>query len=144
MFSKACEYAIRCTIFIASKSQEGYRTDIKEIAEKINSPAAFTAKILQKLVKENIVHSIKGHNGGFEMTGDQLKLITVQHIVKAIDGDNTYNGCFMGLSQCSENKPCPLHHKYKQIRSDFKSMITTTTIEELVLGLKNGDSFLAV
>lgn len=40
---------------------------MKAIAEQINSPVAFTAKILQKLVKSNIVCSVKGKHGGFEI-----------------------------------------------------------------------------
>ena len=45
MFSKACEYGIKAAIFIATKSYEDKRVSPKEIAEKINSPQAFTAKI---------------------------------------------------------------------------------------------------
>ena len=59
MFSKACEYGIKAAIFIAINSYEGRRVSPKEIAEEINSPQAFTAKILQDLVRNNIVFSIK-------------------------------------------------------------------------------------
>jgi len=36
-----------------------------DIAEEIDSPTAFTAKILQQLVKNKVIHSIKGPHGGF-------------------------------------------------------------------------------
>ncbi len=144
MFSKACEYAVRCTIYIASQSQQGLRTDIKEIAKNIASPEAFTAKILQKLVREGLVTSVKGHGGGFEMTGQQINQVTVFHIVKAIDDDGTVTGCFMGLKQCSETHPCPMHERYKQVRSDFKQLLQDTKIQELLSGLKSGESFLMI
>lgn len=144
MFSKACEYAVRCTIYIASQSQQGLRTDIKEIAKKIDSPEAFTAKILQKLVREGLVTSVKGHGGGFEMTGNQINEITVFHIVKAIDNDGSVTGCFMGLKHCSETHPCPMHERYKQVRNDFKQLLQDTKIQELLSGLKSGESFLMV
>ena len=67
MFSKSCEYGIRATIFIATQSYLNNRTGIKDIAKKIDSPEAFTAKILQILVKANIIHSTKGVGGGFEI-----------------------------------------------------------------------------
>ena len=51
MFSKSCEYAIRATIFIASKCCEERRVGLKEISLAIDSPIAFTAKILQILSK---------------------------------------------------------------------------------------------
>lgn len=52
MFSKACEYGIRASILIASESVNGNRLGLITIAKKIDSPEAFTSKILQKLVKE--------------------------------------------------------------------------------------------
>mgnify|MGYP002795141008 FL=1 len=67
MFSKACEYGIRATIYIAMQSLEGFRVNLKEIAAAIDSPIAFTAKILQQLVKSNIVESVKGAKGGVQI-----------------------------------------------------------------------------
>ena len=64
MFSKTCEYAIRATIYIASESSAGKRCGIRDIARKIESPEPFTAKILQRLVKADIIKSIKGNGGG--------------------------------------------------------------------------------
>lgn len=46
MFSKTCEYGIRATIHIASKSLLGERVSLRDVTEAINSPVAFTAKIL--------------------------------------------------------------------------------------------------
>ena len=44
MFSKACEYGIKASIFIAINSRDGRRVSPKEIAKEIDSPQAFTAK----------------------------------------------------------------------------------------------------
>ena len=51
MFSKTCEYGIKATLFIAQMSQKGERVSLKDIASAIDSPSAFTAKILQTLSK---------------------------------------------------------------------------------------------
>ncbi len=65
MFSKTCEYAIRALIFVAQKSKNGGRTGIKEIANGIDSPEYFIAKILQDLSRKGFVQSAKGPTGGF-------------------------------------------------------------------------------
>ena len=66
MFSKTCEYGIRAAIFIASESYQNNRVGLRDIAEKIDSPEAFTAKILQQLTKDNrVVSSVRGPHGGF-------------------------------------------------------------------------------
>ena len=142
MFSKACEYGIRATIFIAAESLKNNRVGQKEIAEEIDSPVAFTAKILQKLVHRNIVSSAKGVGGGFSIDKNRLKEIRLVEIVEAIDGDSIFRGCGLGLSDCSEDHPCPVHDKFKSIRGELTVMLEDTTLEELALGIKSGNTFL--
>lgn len=142
MFSKACEYGIRASIFIAKNSFDGKRVSPKEIAAEIDSPQAFTAKILQALVKNNIVNSVKGAYGGFEIDKKDIALIKLSQVVEAIDGDAVYSSCGLGLSKCDENHPCPVHDKFKVIRDGLKVMLETTNLEELALGIKSGVSFL--
>jgi Rrf2 family iron-sulfur cluster assembly transcriptional regulator len=52
VLSKASEYSIRATVFIALKSLEGEKVNLKEIASQIESPEAFTSKLLQMLKKK--------------------------------------------------------------------------------------------
>ena len=119
MFSKSCEYAFRATIFIASQSDKDTKVGIKEIAREIDSPIAFTAKILQILVKNNIVKSSKGVGGGFMILKEDLKKITLSQIVIAIDGNSFLYKCGLGLNDCSEDHPCPFHHKFKILKKDL-------------------------
>jgi Rrf2 family protein len=144
MFSKACEYGIKASIFIAINSLEGRRVSPKEISEEINSPQAFTAKILQALVKHNVINSIKGAYGGFEIDKSNVSKIKLAQVVNAIDGNKIYSGCGLGLEKCDENHPCPVHDKFKSVRNDLKFMLENTTLEELALNIKSGESFLKV
>jgi Rrf2 family protein len=142
MFSKTCEYGIRATIFIASESYQNKRVGLKDIAKKIDSPEAFTAKILQILSKDNIINSIKGVGGGFEIPRETMREIKLAQIVNALEGDRVFTGCGLGLSHCSEDHPCPMHEKFKSIRNELAYMLENTNLEELALGIKTGDTFL--
>ncbi len=142
MFSKACEYGIRATLHIAKQSQSGNRVSLKDIAKAIDSPEAFTAKILQQLSRNGIIHSMKGPAGGFEIDRKELNKIKLSHIVTAIDGDSIYKGCGLGLKECNELRPCPVHDRFKAIRDDLKTMLETTGIKELANGLNEGLTFL--
>lgn len=142
MFSKACEYGIKATLFIVNKSQENARVSLKEIAREIDSPVSFTAKILQKLVKEKLLDSLKGPTGGFELSQAKAAKIKLSRIVEAIDGDSIYKGCGLGLKQCNENMPCPLHSRFKQIREDLRDMLEETSLLELSNDIHNGLTFL--
>jgi Rrf2 family protein len=142
MFSKSCEYAIRATIFIATQSQSNANIGIKEIAKEIDSPIAFTAKILQVLVKNNILKSTKGVGGGFMILKNDLKNIKLSDIVIAIDGNSVFLKCGLGLSNCSEDHPCPVHEKFKFVKKDLIFMLENTNLEELTVGIKKGTTFL--
>lgn len=144
MFSKACEYAIRSVIFIAVSSMKAERVGFKEIAKEIDAPEAFTAKILQKLSKSGIIDSVKGVGGGFEIPIYRLEQIKLCEVVNVIDGDAIYKGCGLGLAECSEIHPCPVHEKFKLIREGLRKMLETTTLKELANGTKSGDTFLKV
>ncbi|QDO95541.1 Rrf2 family transcriptional regulator [Formosa sediminum] len=142
MFSKACEYGIRASIFIAVNSLKNQRVSPKEIAKEIDSPEAFTAKILQKLVKNNVVSSKKGAHGGFEIEKVKMKNITLADIVTAIDGNHVYEDCGTGLSTCSESNPCPMHAKFKSVRGELKLFLENTNLEDMALDINLGESIL--
>lgn len=144
MFSKACEYGIKASIFIAINSSKGIRATLIEISQEINSPPAFTAKILQILVKNNIIKSIKGAHGGFEISKENIKQINLAQIVNAIDGNKIYRSCALGLEKCDEQHPCPVHDKFKDIRNKLQVMLERTSLEELAFNIKSGDTFLKI
>ncbi len=135
MFSKACEYAIKATIFIAKESMQNRRSNLQKIAKGINSPVAFTAKILQQLARNSIIVSSKGANGGFEIDTKSLKKLTLGSIVFAIDGDGVLHNCVLGLTHCSDVNPCPVHDKYKIIKNNTLNMLEGTFIKDLATGL---------
>ncbi len=91
MFSKTCEYGIRAALYIASKSKKDERTNLKEVAREIDSPPAFTAKILQNLVRHGVVESLKGPSGGFVIRKSP-KPVRLIEVVTAIDGDKNIIG----------------------------------------------------
>ena len=142
MFSKSCNYAIKAAIFIAKHSLEENKVGFVDIAKEIDSPQAFTAKILQILVKSGIIDSVKGVNGGFYIPKKNIATTYLVEIVDAIDGDAVFHGCGLGLSHCSETHPCPVHDKFKSIRDELARMLETTNLEELALGIKSGETFL--
>ncbi len=141
MFSKACEYAIRSCIYIASVSIQGKRVSLVDVAEKIQSPEASTSKILQKLVKEGIIKSVKGPGGGFEMHLNDLGKISLLRIIETIDGE-VLKQCSLGLSDCSEKNPCPFHNRYKPIKDKLLATFRHTTMKDLTQSYINNGSFL--
>ena len=138
MFSKATEYAIRATIFLAQKSSEETKLGIDEISKAIDSPRSFTAKIMQLLTKDNkIVSSVRGPHGGFFLSAKAKKL-PVRSVLVVMGEELILEKCVMGLKLCSEVQPCPMHAQYKIIKKELISLFTAKTIQELAAEIKDG------
>ena len=143
MFSKSTEYALRATIYIAQKSSKDKKIGITEVAKAIDSPQSFTAKILQLLAKDNkVVSSITGPHGGFYMT-KKAKSLPVRAILDAMGEDKILDRCVLGLAKCSDNKPCPMHSKYKIIKEQLIDLFEVETIGELASDAKSGGVFIS-
>jgi len=141
MISKACKYGIRAAVFVASKAEEGIKLNVKEIAKEVDAPEAFTAKILQVLNKNRIITSLKGPYGGFYIEQFQLEQPII-NIINAIDGMSIFRECGLGLKQCSEIHPCPMHHQYKIAREALLDAFQKTTVGHLAQEINGGTSFI--
>ncbi len=137
MFSQTCKYAIRAMFLVAQRSAEGKYVGIKEVVEGLDAPQHFIAKILQDLSKKGFLTSAKGPNGGFLVNESQQKK-SLLDIVFAIDGDKIITSCCLGLKDCSEKNPCPVHEEYKSIRKKLSTMLSTTRVTDFndELGLR--------
>ena len=130
MLSLSCKYALRAVVYIMSKANTLHRSGIKEIADAIGANEHTTAKILQVLAKEGLIHSAKGPSGGFYLLPDTEPIYLIQ-IVRVIDGDHFFFDCALGLKECSESKPCPIHKSYKAARTDLYQKFSNITVQQL-------------
>lgn len=130
MLSLTCKAAIKAVIYLGSKPNSDEKSSIKQVAEFINENEHTVGKLLQKLVKESIINSVKGPNGGFFIT-EQQKMGFMMSIVEAIDGKDIFNKCGLGLSKCSAIHPCPIHDDYKKVRDTFQEICNGKRIADL-------------
>lgn len=141
MFSKTCEYALRALIYITQQTKDGGRIGIKDIAVGIDSPEYFIAKILQDLSRKGFVQSAKGPTGGFYLDNISLNR-SLADIVIEMDGDKIFSSCSLGLKECSETHPCPVHNEFKDIRSNLYKLLSKKKISNFVEELDAHELFL--
>ena len=139
MFNKETEYALRSLVYIWLQNMEDRRPGIAEIAREIAAPQFYTAKILQRLVRQGFINSIKGKGGGFFFDVNKPEL-TIKDLVTHTEGTNIITGCGFGLKNCSEDNPCPLHEKYSPIREAIEMLVSNETIQSLAK--KSAQSFI--
>ena len=130
MFSKTCKYGIRAVLFLAVFTDEQKKLGVKEIAEELGVPRHFLGKILQVLSKNLLISSVKGPGGGFYMNA-QNRQTKIDEIVQCLDGGDLFNTCVLGLKNCSNENPCPLHVQAFAYREGLKYQLQHQTVDEL-------------
>ncbi|RFM31835.1 RrF2 family transcriptional regulator [Chitinophaga silvisoli] len=141
MLSFTCKTAIKAVIYLSSKHRSGENAGIKEIAECINASEHTVGKLLQVLVRQGVIRSMKGPAGGFNISDTQMKQ-PIMDIVAAIDGKQVFKGCGLGLSRCSATHPCPIHSEYGKARGIIAELFNNKRIEDLCEPVDNGFAYL--
>jgi Rrf2 family protein len=129
LYSRPCEYAIRTVAYLARTGTER-RVQAHEIAAAERIPAPFLAKILQQLARGNLVNSFKGPGGGFSLKRSAEE-ISLYEIFRVVDGVETLDRCAVGLAECNDFAPCPLHDTWKAVRVHLLRYLKTTTLKEM-------------
>jgi Rrf2 family protein len=127
--SRAAQYAIRTLVHLA-RQQASVASPVREIAEFEAIPPHFLAKLVGKLARAGLVDAFKGPGGGIRLAQPphKLKLSTV---IEAVDGPDFLAGCFLGLRECGDVHPCPMHENWKVLRQRLQSDYDRITIAHL-------------
>jgi Rrf2 family protein len=141
MFSNSTKYAIKAVLYLAVHSSEEQKIMIKDIAEPINVPKHYIAKILQTLSKLDLISSHKGPTGGFYLS-EENRQVKVSAIVNAIDGEQRINSCLLSLSECNSSNPCSLHHLAYSEKQQIIRRFDNTSLNDLAEHIRSGKSVL--
>lgn len=136
-FSKSFGYALRGILYVAMMSDEKKRVQIDEIAERLSVPKHFLGKILNKVVKEKILDSTKGPYGGFSINQNTLSTPLI-NILEVTEGLEQFSICALGLRKCNTANPCPVHPYIDNFRTGLKTILTETTVNDLLTENKPG------
>lgn len=128
LFSKQAELGIKAVLYL-SVQPKGYLRNAAEISKELKVPKEFVAKILQKLAHSGIVNSKKGKTGGFSLKVSP-KEIKIIDIIRSIDGTKAFEECILGFPNCSEENPCPIHHKWAELREKVIEMLSEKSIAD--------------
>lgn len=141
MLSVTCKNAIKAVIYLCSRFDSNQNCGVKEIATYIGASEHSVGKLLQTLVKKNVIQSLKGPTGGFYISQEQ-KSQPIINIVDAIDGNQVFKECGLGLSRCSSSHPCPIHDDYKLARDGMEKLFKLKKVSDLCEPITHGLAYL--
>ena len=113
-----------------ARQPAGRLTGAREISKSEKIPMQFLWKILQTLTRRRLIRSFKGIRGGYELAQPADK-ITVSMVLSANNDADRFRRCLLGLPRCSDEEPCPLHHRWKELRAGLTEMLENSTLADL-------------
>ena len=141
VLSRTSQYAIQALIYIATRAP-GEPVLNRDIAERLNVPAAYLAKILQNLCKHGLLDSFRGRLGGFCLR-EGMQKSTLMQVLQLTEGPDFTKNCILGLKECSDETACPMHFKWKPVKNKIFSLLNEMTLDELAKAVLTGKYRLA-
>lgn len=128
MISQTAEYALRAIVFLAMNENSSFTT--KQIAVATKVPPAYLSKVMQALVRADLVQSQRGCGGGFALTRPPSEINTLQ-ILNAVDPIQRIKTCPLNLKSHGMNL-CALHKKIDDVAADIEKCFAETSMEDIL------------
>lgn len=122
--------AIHAMMVIAANS--GRPLTVKDIVSILKVSESHLSKVMQRLCKAGLVVSTRGPGGGFELSGENNKLLD---IYEAIEGSLVMTNCLFEKPVCGSKK-CIFDKLLKRTNHDFYKYLSQTGLKDIVK--KNG------
>jgi Rrf2 family protein len=130
MLSQTSDYALRAVLVLAGRYGIG-SLSAEEIADATGAPRNYLAKTLNQLVKEGILSSSRGPQGGFSLAISPEKL-TLADVIDCFDEQRAHSRCLLGNRPCDAANPCAAHDMWQSITASRREPLAITTVSELL------------
>jgi Rrf2 family protein len=123
------QYAIRLLSYIATHHDKKLYS-AKELSEILNIPYKFLTKIMTTLVKEDLVFSIRGREGGYKLSrpASDITVLDILNIFNECAGDCA---CILGIGLCDNENKCALHDQWLEPKRLIHEMFINTTLDKI-------------
>ena len=122
-------YAMRILMYCAANQDQLSR--IPEIAAAYSVSELFLFKILQPLVENGLVETVRGRNGGVKL-GKPAQEITLFDVVRVTEESFAMAECFESDTECPLVDSCALNSALREALNAFFEVLGRHTIADLV------------
>jgi Rrf2 family protein len=127
--SRKVDYALRAIIYL-SLQKDGRSVPVKEIASRRRIPRKFLEKIIQDLIRAELVKSQRGAHGGYTLARlpDQ---VTFRDVLEAVEGPISLNVCVTEAHDCSVLASCNMQQIWQEGQRRMLEYFGDTTLADL-------------
>jgi len=127
MLPKTAEYALRMVACLAAEPAQPAGADF--LAERTQVPRRYLHKVLQDLVRAELVQSRPGPGGGYSLVRE-ADALTLLDVVNAVSPLERIRHCPLGLP--SHTSLCPLHKELDRAYAATETAFSRVTIGQLL------------
>ena len=131
--STKSEYGLRAMLNIAMNGSDS-AISIKDISKKEGISVAYLEQLMNKLMHNGLVESIRGPKGGYRLS-KETDAITVGDIVKTLEGDLYPVHCVAiqkgSRNTCKKSKGCVPKLVWMKLAKTIGDYLDSITLEEL-------------
>ncbi len=128
MISQTAEYALRAIVYLSMNPSSAFTTQKISVATKV--PPAYLSKVMQALVKADLVHSQRGCGGGFALSKTPDKISALE-ILNAVDPIQRIRHCPLGLKSLGTTL-CALHKRIDDATAIIEQSFAETSIQDIL------------
>jgi len=129
LVTRETDYAVRTVLYLAKNGDR--RVSVTEIAGAMSIPKSFLAKLLQRLVRNHVLLSSRGVNGGFTLA-KKASAISLLDVMEVMQGPAAINVCAIDSGRCNMSAACTVHPVWVDIRREVERKLAKTTIARLI------------
>ncbi|BET66399.1 hypothetical protein ASA1KI_13170 [Opitutales bacterium ASA1] len=104
---------------------------LRDVAASASVPTPYLAKRMPELVAAGLVASKRGPTGGLTLARPSSE-ITLMEISEAVEGGKWLERCLLGLTECSNERNCPMHHFWTHARREIEQRLRSTTLAAVI------------
>ena len=131
MLTRTGGYALHAALAIAEMGADGRSVRAHEIAEALDLPGNYLAKILHSLSRTGLLVSERGRHGGFRLARDPAEIRLIE-VVAGFDALGRERQCLLGRGTCSDAGGCPAHREWKEASAPAFRFFETRTLADLM------------
>ena len=127
--SKKADYGLMAMKHLAEHADQG-AFSAKDVAEAYGIPAEVLAKIMQRLVKAGMLHSLHGTNGGYTLARSPHE-ISAYEVIRAIDGPLFITSCITVRGECGQSNRCTVREPLRKVNESIEEVLRRIKIAEM-------------
>lgn len=123
-------YAVTAMLDLALHQGKG-PISLADISDRQGISLSYLEQLFAKLRKQNLVQSVRGPGGGYELKRDSAA-INVAQVVDAVNESVDATGC-QQKGNCQSGEICLTHHLWMDLSGQIHSFLSEISLADLVL-----------